>query len=88
MKIDVKLACKYIFTPVYTSDGHPMLLVRPMAGQEDARRLNCYKKVIDTKALLCYSVNVLNALRQQVPQGVSRQRLPRNIQSSCDVLNQ
>ena len=42
-KSGVKLACKHGFAPSCTSDGHPMLLVRPMAGQEDVRRLSCYQ---------------------------------------------
>ena len=28
-KTGVKLAYKHAFVPVFTSDGHPMLLVRP-----------------------------------------------------------
>ena len=34
-KPGVKLAYKHAFAPLFTSDEHPMLLVRPLAGQED-----------------------------------------------------
>ena len=34
-KTGVKLAYKHDFALIFTSDGHPMLLVRPLAGQED-----------------------------------------------------
>ena len=34
-KTGVKLAYKHAFAPVFTSAGHPMLLVRPVAGQEE-----------------------------------------------------
>ena len=34
-KTGVKLAYKHAFAPLFTSDEHPMLLVRPLAGQED-----------------------------------------------------
>ena len=35
-KTGVKLAYKHAFAPVFTSEEPPMLLVRPLAGQEDA----------------------------------------------------
>lgn len=38
----VKLACKQFFMFVATSDGHPMLLVQPVAVQEDTARTDQY----------------------------------------------
>ena len=36
-KAGVKLAYKYAFAPVFTSDGPPMLLVRPWPGKKMRR---------------------------------------------------
>ena len=33
-KTGIKLAYKHAFAPVFTSDGHPMLLVRPWPGKK------------------------------------------------------
>ena len=34
VKTGVKLAYKYAFALIFTSDGHPMLLVRPWSGKK------------------------------------------------------
>ena len=36
-KAGVKLAYKSVFAPIFTSDGHPMLLVRPWPGKKMSR---------------------------------------------------
>ena len=36
-KTDVKLAYKHDVAPIFTSDGHPMLLVRPWPGKKMCR---------------------------------------------------
>ena len=36
-KAGVKLAYKHVFAPVFTSDGHPMLLVRPKPDKKMCR---------------------------------------------------
>ena len=36
-KTGVKLAYKHAFVPIFTSDGHPMLLVRPWPGKKMRR---------------------------------------------------
>ena len=51
-KTGVKLAykqsapCGYAFVPVFTSDGHPMPLVRPWPGKKMPAVLNYYKKTM------------------------------------------
>ncbi len=36
VKISVKLACKWIFTSIFTSNGYPMLLSAAAPHEEDA----------------------------------------------------
>ena len=36
-KTGIKLAYKHAFAPVFTSDGHPLLLVRPWPGKKMCR---------------------------------------------------
>ena len=42
-KTGVKLAYKQAFALIFTSDGHPMLLVRPRPGKKIPAVLNSYK---------------------------------------------
>ena len=35
VKTGIKLAYKHAFAPIFTSDEYPMILDRPLAGQED-----------------------------------------------------
>ena len=43
-KTGIKLAYKHAFALLFTSDGHPMLLVRPWPGKKMCRpELICYK---------------------------------------------
>ena len=37
VKTGIKLAYKHAFAPVFTSDGHPMLLARPWQGKKMCR---------------------------------------------------
>ena len=42
VKTGIKLAYKHAFAPVFTSDGHPMLLVRPWPGKKMCRPEQLY----------------------------------------------
>ena len=42
-KAGIKLAYKYAFAPVFTSDGHQMLLVPAWGRARRCAVLNCYK---------------------------------------------
>ena len=43
-KTGVKLAYKHAFALIFTSDGHPMLLVRPWPDKKIPAVLNSYNK--------------------------------------------
>ena len=52
-KTGVKLAYKHAFAPVFTSDGPPMLLVRPWPGKKMRRpeQLQYIKKNIQEECI-------------------------------------
>ena len=59
-KTGIKLAYKHAFAPVFTSDGHPLLLVRPWPGKKMCRpellpyRTHFIIFLLDLKVETCY----------------------------------
>ena len=71
MKAGVKLAYKPAFMPVFPSDGHPMLLVRPKAAQEDNRMklLECYILPSRSDVLRTEQAGLLYFHAERLPHG-------------------
>ena len=56
-KTGVKLAYKHAFALIFTSDGHPMLLVRPWPGKKIPAVLNGCKENILRSGRCAYGVS-------------------------------